>query len=266
MNGRHTDPARIVFDPAIPSWKLRALRAADWARATVTAPSRHLPHTTDRIVAAYLLAASGAGATQLAMPGDPWAWAWFLAATALLASVTAATARAAKLRCSGRYVNPARMDPGSRQVLARAQAAISDVLGAQVCRDGFLDAPVSAAVLGAREWEVARMLDEACRLATARADLLGEGPAGPAPGPQQEVLRQVRAAALQRAENLEDFARQVMAADIAYRQHAAAGPLASLDGSFLDLMAAAAAGYHAREEVRRLHAEAATAEQVLRAS
>jgi hypothetical protein len=266
MSGRHMDPARIVFDPAIPPRQLRALRAADRARAAVTAPVRHLPHTADRIVAAYLLTGTGAVAAQLAMPGVPWAWAWFLAGTALLASVTAAAARCAALRYRGRYVNPARMDPASRQVLARAQAAISDVLSARIRRDGYLDAPVSAAVLDAREWEVARMLGEASRLATVRASILDGAPAAPAPCPQQDILGQARAGALQRAENLEDYARQVRAADTAYRQHAAAGPLASLDDSFLDLLAAAATGHHASEEVRRLHAEAATAEQALKAS
>lgn len=73
----------------------------------------------------------------------------------------------------------------------------------------------------------------------------------------------MRDAALQRAEDLEDYARQVRAADAAYRAHAAVVPLASLDGSFLDLLAVTAAGHHASREVRGLRAEAATAEQVL---
>jgi hypothetical protein len=155
------------------------------------------------------------------------------------------------------------MDPASRQVLARAQAAISDVTAARICRDGYLDALLTAAVLDAREWEVARMLGEACGLTTTVAGILDEGAPTPA---QRESLRQVRADALRRAEELEDYARQVRAADAAYRQHAAAGPLAGLDGSFLDLLASAGTGQQATEEVRRLHAEAATAEQSLRPS
>jgi hypothetical protein len=266
MSGTHTNPARIVFDPAISPWQLRVLRAADRARTAIAAPARCLPHPGDRAVAAYLLAGTGAAAAQIAVPGAPWAWAWFLAVTALLASVTAAAVRCAVLRFRGRYVNPACLDPASRQVLARAQAAVSGILAARVCRDGYLDAAVTAAVLRAREWEVARMLGEACRLATTRASLLGEAPAAPVRCPQEEILSQARAAACQRAEDLERCARQVQAADAAYREHAAAGPLAGLDGSFLDLQAAAAAGHHATEEVSCLHAEAATAEEALKAS
>src|SRR6185437_7595223 len=111
MSGRYANPARIVFDPAIPPWQLRALRAADRVRAALTAPARHLQHTADRVAAAYLPAATGAAAAEAAMPGVPWAWTWFLAVTALLVSVTAAAVRCAAFRYRGRYVNPARMDP-----------------------------------------------------------------------------------------------------------------------------------------------------------
>lgn len=256
MSDRRTNPARIVFDPAIPPWQLRLLRAGDRARTTVTAPTRHLRHAADRAVVVYFLAAAGAVAVQAAVPGAPWAWAWFLAVTTLLGSVMAAAVRCAALRYRGRYVNPARMDPASRQLLARAQAAISDVIATRICREGYMDALGAAAVLGAREWEVARMLGTACELAAALDGI----PSAPA---HQAALRLVRAAALCRTEALEDCARQVGAADAAYRARAAAGPLASLDGSFLDLVASAAVGHHAVEEVHRLRAEAVTAEQVL---
>ena len=266
MSGRHKHAGRIVFDPALPPRELRALRAADRARAAFTVPLRHVRHPADRILAAYLLAATGAAAAELAAPGVPWAWAWFLAVTAALAAVTAAAARCAALRYRGRCVNPARMDPASRQVLARAQAAIGDVLGARIRREGHLDVLGTAAVLNAREWEVARMLGRACGLAAAQARILDGAPATPAARSQQEILRQARAAAIRRADDIEDYARQVRAADAAYRAHAAAGPLASIDGSFLDLLAATAADSRASEEVRRMQAEAATAGQAFRAS
>jgi hypothetical protein len=265
MSGSHTGPARIVFDPAVPAGELRILRAAGRARAAVAVPVRHFPHPADRALAAYLLAAGGAAAAQLAVPALPWAWAWFLAVTALLAAVTSAAARCAALRYRGRYVDPARLDPVSREVLARVQAAVSGILDARVCRDGYLDPAGTAAVLRAREWEIARMLGQACSLAGTRALLLDEAPGGLAAGREQEVLSQVRATALRWAGQIEACARQVRAADAAWREHAASVPLAALGDSLLHLQAAAAAGGHASGEVTRLHADAATAELVLKA-
>jgi hypothetical protein len=183
MSATHVVPARTVFDPAIPAAELRILRAA--ARAMVIVPLRHLDHPADRVVVAYLLAGMGAVAAQAAVPGAPWTWAWFLAATGLLASVAAAAGRCAAARYRGRLVSPARLDPAARQLLAGAQAAINDVLGSRVFRDGILDAPAVAAVLAASEWELARMLGEACRLAAARDGILDGLPAA---GPQHEAL------------------------------------------------------------------------------
>jgi hypothetical protein len=261
MSGRHADATRIVFDPAIPRRELRALRAADAVRAAVTAPLQHIGHRADRVLVAYLSAAGAAAAVQVAMPGVSFAWAWFLGIAAALAVVTGAAAHRIALGLRGRYVNPARMDPVSRQALARAQAAIGGVLGARVVRDGLLDALAAAAVLDAREWEIARMLGEACRLAAARARIADGAPAALA-GPQRAALRKVRAAALEQVRDLEDCASQVRAADDAYQAHA----LASLDRGFLDLLAATAVGPYARTEVGCLRAEAAAAEQLYRAS
>lgn len=161
------------------------------------------------------------------------------------------------------FVNPARLDPGARQLLGRAQAAAGDILASRICRDNVLDTPALAAVLDDGEWELVRLLGEADRLPAARASLLGDDPAAPAPGPQQDILRNVRAAAAELAAAVEACAAQVKAADTAYRQHAAAGPLAALDSRFLELEAATAASRHAGGHVRRLHAEAAAAELVL---
>jgi hypothetical protein len=178
--------------------------------------------------------------------------------------VTGAAARCAALRYRGRYVNPGSMGPGARQVLARAQAAISDILTAQVVSEGHLDGLAAAAVLDAREWEVARLLSEACRLAAASASIL-HGAAAPPARPQAEILRQVRAAAVRQVRDIEECSRQVRAADAARRAHAAAEPLAGLDDSFLDLLAMTASD-HARREMRSLRAEAAAVEQAFTAS
>jgi hypothetical protein len=71
MSTRHTDPARIVFDPAIPPRELRALRAADRARAAVTAPVRVLDHRADRILFGYLFTAIGRRPSGWPCPASP---------------------------------------------------------------------------------------------------------------------------------------------------------------------------------------------------
>jgi hypothetical protein len=261
MGMRHAGPDRIVFDPMIGSRELRVLRAADGVRAAVTAPARHVRHRADRILACYLLTAAGALAAAEALPGVPWAWAWFLAAVTAAVAAAAGAALFIGLRYRGRFVNPAGMDPVSRQVLARAQAAISDVLAARIHREGHLDI-AAAAVLDAREWEVARLLGTASRLAAA----LDGDPSGAAGHSQDAILRQARAAALRQTEDIEGYARQVKAADDAYRAHRAAASPGDLDAGFLDLLAATTAGDHGSGEVRRLRAEAAAAEQVFGAA
>ena len=257
MGKRNRQPDRIVFDPAVRPWELRVLRAADSVRMVVTAPVRHVRHRADRILAAYLLIATAAAAVYIAVP-VPWAWAWFLAAVAVPAALAAAAARPAARHYRGRYVNPARMDPASRQVLERAQAAVRAILDARISREGQL----GTLALDAREWEVASLLGRACELAEAQARLLDGAAPSPAALSQAEILRQVRDAAVRQTAGLEACASQVQAADAAYRAHSAAGALAGLDPLFLDLLAGTAAGDVASGEVDDLRDGAAAAERV----
>jgi hypothetical protein len=201
----------------------------------------------DRFLVGYLIVAPVAGAIWLLLPACPWAWASFLA---VLAAVLAAAgaARIARLRYRGRYVLPEHLDHGGQVLLARARHASAAVQGSRVRAAGYLDVPVMEAVLGAREWEIARALQG---LSAAGIPVTDSG---------RDAARIVTASVMRRVTELEDYAERVRAADAAWAQPG--GPGTALTG----LLAATAADSQASAELAALVRDADAAEQYLKSA
>lgn len=262
------DLPAIVVDPSLPPGRLRLARAAGaaWQALDRRADEAGLTTAVDRLLTLYFLIAAGAVAAQVAASGVHWAWAWFTVCASAAAFLAAVGLRCGARLYQGRYVLPADLDPDSRRLLARAQHAIGAALAAGVRREGFLDQAATAAVLAAREWDIAIRLSRACALADEHARVRASAPPGAAASRQQAVLREVAGAAARQVEELEEYAAQVSAADAAYRSWAAEASLAELDERFRWLLAGTAADAHGHADLGGLRAEAAAAEQAFRAS
>lgn len=236
-----------VTDPVLAPRERSLLRAADQAIRKGTA----IGPVSDRILAGYLLAAAGAAVTQAALPGAHWAWAAFLAAAALAALAASGLAVLAARRYRGRLIRPETLDLPSRGLLARAQSAIGQALGTAVCRDGIIDAPLAAAVLDARHWELACILRSLSALSAAG----GAAAAGTGQAPYRTAAR----AAARRVTALEDYAARVSAADRAYLAWQRPA-----EGSLLDLLSGAHAEQAAASELAGLLLDAEAAARYFR--
>ena len=254
------DLPAIVTDPALRPWELRLVQTAGEARAAWSRVCHDIGIRTqpDRLLTVYLAIAATTAAFRAVSSG--WAWAGFFAGTAVFAGLAAAALRRAARRYSGRHVLPGTLDPGAQELLARAHAAASAVLGSAVRCSGHLDVQGSAAFLAARQWDIAWRLSEAGRLAAEYARL---GPAPYAAGPQAD-LAEVRAAAARQVSELEGYAAIVAAADAAYLAWAAQLPAAGLGDRVDWLLAGLAADDHSRTVLEGLRADAsATAAEFL---
>lgn len=109
-------------------------------------------------------------------------------------------------RARGHYLLHSEFGPESREILARAQAAIGAVTGSAVAAAGLLDNDANDVVLARQEWEIAQALAR-----RAGRDGGNTGPGG------QAVL------AARRVGALESYAEQVREADAALAERHAAG-------------------------------------------
>lgn len=232
----------ITVDPALASWKRRLLSAVDRARRLAGAG-----RVQDRILIAYVAVAGSALGLQMLVPGFPWTWAWFLGGAVAGSALAAAGGRWASRRWRDARVRPGDLSPPARDLLRRAQDAIGGALASPVRRAGHLDRPVSAAVLAAREWELARML---------RGLSAATGAGIPDGG--RDIIRETMASAVRRVEELEAYAARVDAADAAFL---------STDGPgdcLLNLAAMTGADRQASAELAALARDADAAEQSFR--
>lgn len=164
-------------------------------------------------------------------------------------------------------VRIAELDGLSRELLARVQQAIDQVLSSTVYHRNLLDQSAGDAVLRRHEWETAAAVREITSL---RAAL----DASPVEGPKTAAVLESQRRALAIAQDhmaarvgaIEKYAAQVKAADAALRDCKGAIRAAGLNARYLDLVARTAADEHAIEEMTGLTEQAAAAAQAFQDS
>jgi hypothetical protein len=164
-------------------------------------------------------------------------------------------------------VSPLSLERGCWELLRRAQAAITAIVGARVFAARLSDI-VREPVLRQHEWEIAVALREISELLL---ELSAAGPAGAA-GPmttavmvsQNRAITMARDATTARVVTLERLAAQVGAAEAARRDWETAHRLAARNEEYLDLVARTAADEHATLEISGLADQAGEAARVLR--
>jgi hypothetical protein len=139
-------------------------------------------------------------------------------------------------------VRPQELDQRSAALLARAQAATGEVLRSPALLAGHVDAPATAAVLAAREWELASMLRGLSRAGSAGFPLCC-----------REDVAAVAGSAARRVADLEAYAGMVRAVG------QACDGLAAPRDELLDLLAATATDAQASSEVAGLARDAGAA-------
>jgi hypothetical protein len=169
----------------------------------------------------------------------------------------------------GRYLMSADFDGPARVMLRRVQDAIDSVLASEVCRAGLLDTAATRQSLAEQEWDIAVALREQGRLRAARSSL---DPRAKGTGPvTAEVLAwQAEAATLAdasiagRVAALEAYAKEVRAADAAYRDWRHAESLGQLRDRHLEMLARTAADEHGIAEIEAMSDQARAIRQALR--
>jgi hypothetical protein len=193
---------------------------------------------------------------------DPWLVA--VAGSAVVTFVVRREVRGAGLRRFRRsFVEPSDLDVLGAQRLQAVQAAIDAVCGSEVYQTGRLDSPVRAAHLRQHEWEMARRL---CDISRRRAEYTTSRSEG-IPGPHtaavlvghRRAIDIAQDAATRRVRELQRFASEVRASDLALEDLRKAEALALRNDRYLDLVAATAADEHAITELTRLTDDAARA-------
>ena len=174
-----------------------------------------------------------------------------------------------QLRHRDQVVVPSALDRVSRELLVRAQTAISSALDLV-----FDDAVQSSDILAGptlrwHEWQIAIALREITDLrgehefnAAASAGLLTESVLGP----QQRALELAQDAIESRVTALERYTDEVLAAGAAVRDLQDALRIANLNDRYLALVARTAADEHAITEISGLTDQAAAAAQAVRES
>ncbi|WP_157254810.1 hypothetical protein [Nonomuraea typhae] len=116
-------------------------------------------------------------------------------------------------RTYGRYIGPDELDTGSRDLLARAQAAVDLVFGSEVHQAGLLDSIHNQVVLPRQEWEIAQALRGLSQLRQRHPDLSipTGGPDEGALSPAARTFREALETVSDRVRALERYAEQVKA-------------------------------------------------------
>jgi hypothetical protein len=166
-------------------------------------------------------------------------------------------------------VVPSALDRASRELLIRAQVAISSALD-PVIDDGLESADiVTEPALRWHEWQIAIALRDITDL-RAEHEFNAAGSAGPLTdsvlAPQRRALRLAQDAVESRVTALERYAAEVLAARSAFQDWQDALRISDLNDKYLDLVARTAADEHAVSEISGLTGQAAAAAQAVRES
>lgn len=121
----------------------------------------------------------------------------------------------------GRFVSPESLDEEAREVLVRCQTAVDRILESSLhTQNLLLDAPRNRIVLEDVEWTVAARLRQHTRARESIRDLTADGlTEGEAADRARSVLTEDVDQVHQRVATLEDYARQVMRAELERRDH-----------------------------------------------
>jgi hypothetical protein len=174
-----------------------------------------------------------------------------------------------QLRHRDQVVVPSALDRVSRELLIRAQAAISSAL--DPVTDGALESPdiVTEPTLRWHEWQIAIALRDITEL-QAEHESNTAASAGPMTdsvlAPQQRALQLAEVAIESRIIALERYAAEVLAARSAFQDWQDALRISNLNDRYLDLVAHTAADQHAISEIGGLTDQAGAAAQAVRES
>jgi hypothetical protein len=168
------------------------------------------------------------------------------------------------------FVEQSDLDDVSARRLQAVQLAVDTVCASEVYRTGRLDSPVCAAHLRQHEWEIAGRLLE---ITKRRAEYAANRSQG-VPGPRTAAVLEGHARAIaiaqnattHRVEELQRFASEVRASDLALEDLRQAEKLALRNDRYLDLVAATAADEHAITELTHLTDDAAQARDAYQAA
>jgi len=164
-------------------------------------------------------------------------------------------------------VSPLSLERGCWELLRRAQAAITAIVGARVFASRLSDI-VREPVLRQHEWEIAVALREISELLLELSAAHTAGAAGPMTTAvmvsQNRAVTMARDATAARVVTLERLAAQVAAAEAARRDWETAHQLADRNDKYLDLVARTAADQHAIVEITGLAEQAAEAARAYR--
>lgn len=174
-----------------------------------------------------------------------------------------------QLRHRGEVVLPSALDRASRELLIRAQTAISSALDSAI--DDAMQSPdiLAESALRWHEWQIAAALRDITDL-RAEHESNAAASAGPLTdsvlGPQQRALQLAQDAIESRVTALERYATEVLAARSAFRDLQDALRISNLNDRYLALVAHTAADEHAITEISGLTDQAAAAAQAARES
>jgi hypothetical protein len=172
-------------------------------------------------------------------------------------------------RHEGRYVVRDRLDDPARGLMARAQAAIDQVMDSSVNAEGLLDDARNAVMLPAQEWEIARLLAKLSELRAEHQEVVSEGvipEVAAVAAPLAHALDSSQEAVLARVEALERYAGHVADAERAYRARNQIERLSAKLPRYEELLAESGADGSAVPELSRLSDDADRLEQALRES
>lgn len=174
-----------------------------------------------------------------------------------------------QLRRRDQIVLPSALDRMSRELLIRAQIAVSSALGSVIEEAKRSPDILAEPALRWHEWQIAIALRDITDLraehefnAAASAGLLTDSVLGP----QQHALRLAQDAIESRVTALERYAAEVLAAKSAFQDLQDALRISSSNDRYLDLVARTAADEHATAEISGLTDQASAAAQAVRES
>jgi len=242
---------RPVIDPTLAPRQRRRLKRLLDRRA----------NPADKLAIEYLgpsaLGICVLGALLTGLPA-PWLGAAAVSVVAMfLANHEIVTG--ALLRHRRHFVYPADLDAACWQPLHAVQRAIDVVLTSEVYRAGLLDQATHVADLRWHEWEVARRMRDITRLRAEYAESMSSRP-----GPQTAAvltahLRAVTVAqdaTARRVVQLQRYANEIMAADLAMHDWRTAEHVARRNDRYLDLVARSEADEQAIAEITVLTQQA----------
>ncbi|MGR6920579.1 hypothetical protein ACU635_40625 [[Actinomadura] parvosata] len=289
MPGR---PAKVIVDPAVPGDAAALLR--EHRKLLLRIQAGWVPQHRRRLPMAGLVVRGAATATALI--ASVYGLALFVAerytpfvvimtgAALLIVSVLLRPRPDAEVerrhalerevyeaarRHEGRYVLRERLDEPARLLMARAQAAIEQVVDSSVNAEGLLDDVRNGVMLPAQEWEIARLLAKLSELRAEHQEVVSEGvtpEVAAVAEPLAHALDSSQRAVLARVEALERYAGHVADAERAYRARDQIERLSAKLPDYEELLAESGADGSAVPELSRLSDDADRLEQALRDS